>query len=98
MNNCDSSRSTNTLKTKLSSILLRVADFRQGMVENRGDFEEKLGKLDVDIVEINFLENPGLVEKYAPNIGSCNFFSSRKRFSWMSKRYLRKSFSPSSLS
>ncbi len=45
-----------------------------------GDFKEKLEKLDMEIVEVNFLENPDLLEKYARYIDPYNPFSSYKRF------------------
>jgi len=45
-----------------------------------GDFKEKLEKLGAEIVEVNFLENPDLVEKYARHIDPYNPFSSHKRF------------------
>jgi len=45
-----------------------------------GDFKEELGKLGVEIVEMNILENPELAEMYASNIDPYNPFSSHKRF------------------
>ena len=45
-----------------------------------GDFKEKLQKNGVEIVEVNLLENPQLVEKYASQIDPYNPFSSHQRF------------------
>lgn len=48
--------------------------------ETGGDFKEKLEKLGVEIVEINLLEKPELVEKYASQIDPYNPFSNYERF------------------
>ena len=45
-----------------------------------GDFRKKLEEHRVEILEINLLENPELVEKYASQIDPYNPFSSHQRF------------------
>lgn len=57
-----------------------------------GDFKEKLEKLGVEIVEINFLEDPDLVEKYAPHVDPYNPFSSHKRFFLNGKEVSKEEF------